>query len=231
MIAKLGMLARTARVGIRRSVARARRRGVIKDFHLLYYYGDTWRNTRWLGRRILKTPLDLWQYQDIIHSQRPDVILETGTFEGGSAAFLADICDLVGHGRIITIDIEHDLDALPKHDRVTYLTGSSTSDEIHERVRDELKDAETVLVLLDSDHTAGHVRQELEIFQHYVTPGSYMVVEDTNVNGHPVGPRFGPGPMEAVDDFLRTSPPFVIDSGREQYMMTQNPRGYLRRLP
>lgn len=204
---------------------------MIDDFHLLYYYGDTWQNTHWLGRRILKCPLDLWQYQDMIVTLRPDVILETGTAEGGSAAFLADICELVGHGRIVTVDIDHPLETLPKHDRITYVTGSSTSDGVHERIREEIEGAQTVLVLLDSDHSAAHVRAELELFQHYVTPGSYMVVEDTNVNGHPAGPRFGPGPMEAVDDFFKSSPPFVIDPERERYLMTQNPRGYLRRLP
>jgi len=202
---------------------------VIDDFHLLYYYGDTWQNTHWMGRRILKCPLDLWQYQDIIYTQRPDVILETGTADGGSAAFLADICELVGHGRIVTIDIDHSLQTLSKHDRISYLTGSSISDAIHDRIREEIAEANTVLVLLDSDHSEAHVRQELERFQHYVTPGSYIIVEDTNVNGHPAGPNFGPGPMEAVRDFLNTTSSFKADATRERYLMTLNPSGYLRK--
>lgn len=219
-----------ARVGMRRAIARLRRKSTIENFHLLYYYGDTWQNTHWMGRQILKCPLDLWQYQDIIHSLRPDVIVETGTAEGGSAHFLADLCDLVGHGRIVTVDINHPLDRLPKHDRITYVTGSSVAPDVVARVASEVKDADTVLVLLDSDHSAGHVRQELEHYQHFVTPGSYVVVEDTNVNGHPAGPGFGPGPMEALDDFLKGNDRFVIDKTRERYLMTQNPRGYLRRV-
>jgi cephalosporin hydroxylase len=220
---------KTSRVGIRRAVTRARRQGVIDDFHLLYYYGDTWKNTYWMGRRILKCPLDLWQYQEMIVSLKPDVILETGTADGGSALFLSQMCDLAAHGRVVTIDIDHPLDKLPRHDRITYVTGSSISEPVLERVRQEVKDADTVLVILDSDHSESHVRKELEAFQHFVTPDSYMVVEDTNVNGHPVGPRFGPGPMEAVDDFMTTTDRFVIDSNRERFLMTQNPKGYLRR--
>lgn len=222
--------ARKLRVGAQRAIARARRRGAINDFHLLYYYGDTWKNTHWMGRRILKCPLDLWQYQDIIYSLRPDVIVETGTADGGSAQFLADICDLVDHGRVITVGLDHPFDRLPQHDRITYVTGSSVSPEVLERIRKEVATAETTLVLLDSDHTADHVRQELEHYSRFVTPGSYIVVEDTNINGHPAGPGFGPGPMEALDDFLSTEDRFIIDSDRERYLMTQNPRGYLRRV-
>lgn len=201
----------------------------MKDFHLLYYYGDTWQNTHWMGRKILKCPLDLWQYQEIVVSMRPDVILETGTAAGGSALFLAHLCDLTGHGRIVTVDIHHPLDMLPAHERITYVTGSSVAPDVLDQVRAELGGATTVLVLLDSDHSAAHVRSELDHYQHFVTPGCYMVVEDSNVNGHPAGPRFGPGPMEAIDGFLATNPPFDVDASRERYLMTQNPRGYLRR--
>ena len=63
-----------------------------------------------------------------------------------------------------------------------------------------------------------------------VTVGSYVVVEDTNVNGHPAYPEFGPGPMEAVDAFLAEDDRFEVDAGREKFFMTFNPRGYLRKV-
>ena len=86
------------------------------------------------------------------------------------------------------------------------------------------------MVILDSDHRKDNVLAELRAYSPLVQPGDYLIVEDTNVNGHPLVPDFGPGPMEAVDEFLATDDSFEIDPAREKFYMTFNPRGYLRRL-
>lgn len=201
------------------------------EFHKLYYYGadQTLRKTRWLGNRVIKCPLDLWVYQEIIWDTRPDLIVETGSGRGGSAYFMACMCDLAGHGRIVTIDVR-DVER-PKHDRVTYLHGSSTEPAIVERVRAAAEGAGSVMVLLDSDHSREHVAEELRHYAPLVTPRSYLIVEDTNVNGHPVVPDHGPGPMEALDEFLASEAgaDFSIDADCEKFFLTMNPRGYLRR--
>ncbi len=99
------------------------RRGVTKDireaFHRLYFdlSTETWGNTSWLGAPTQKCPLDLWIYQEIIAETRPDLIVETGTAAGGSALFLASVCELLGAGRVITIDVAA-ADERPSHDRV-----------------------------------------------------------------------------------------------------------------
>lgn len=62
-----------------------------------------------------------------------------------------------------------------------------------------------------------------------VTLGNYLIVEDTNINGHPVLPGWGPGPMEAVEEFMQEAEDFVVDQSREEFLLTFNPRGYLRR--
>jgi len=85
------------------------------------------------------------------------------------------------------------------------------------------------MAILDSDHARDHVLRELELYGPLVTPGCYVIVEDTNVNGHPVSPEFGPGPREAVDEFLRRNDDFEVDRERERLLMTFNPSGYLRR--
>jgi cephalosporin hydroxylase len=87
-----------------------------------------------------------------------------------------------------------------------------------------------VLVVLDSDHSRDHVLAELRAYAPLVTPGSYLVVEDTNVNGHPVYEAFGPGPMEAVQDFLKERDDFEVDRSREKFLLTFNPGGWLRKL-
>jgi cephalosporin hydroxylase len=203
----------------------------VAGFHELYYGSrrQTWKNTFWLGVAAEKCPLDLWIYQEILVERRPDVIVETGTAAGGSSLYLATLCDVLDHGTIVTVDIE-DLPDRPVHRRVSYVHGSSVADETVERVRSLVPPGSTTMVILDSDHSKEHVLGELQIYAELVTPGQYLVVEDTNVNGHPVRPDFGPGPMEAVRDFLADDARFEVDADREKFFMTFNPGGYLRRV-
>jgi cephalosporin hydroxylase len=204
---------------------------IVRRFHKLYYDAQqrTWKNTFWLNVPTAKCPLDLWIYQEIICATKPEIIIETGTAYGGSALFLASICDLVNHGRIITIDIAEQ-PGRPEHQRIKYLSGSSTAAEIVGEVRRSIKADDRVMAVLDSDHSAEHVRHELNIYSPMVTVGSYLIVEDTNVNGHPVLPLYGAGPMEAVEEFIRGRTDFVHDREREKFFMTFNPKGYLRRV-
>ena len=64
----------------------------------------------------------------------------------------------------------------------------------------------------------------------FTTRNSYMIVEDSNVNGHPIMSNWGEGPFEAVEEFLRDNDSFEIDKEREKYYMTFNPNGYLRKI-
>lgn len=222
---------RTLHAAIYRRIALdpADEQSVITEFHRLYYDVRVWRNTRFMGHDILKCPLDLWLYQEILHELRPAVIVETGTAYGGSALYLASICDMLDRGRIFTIDVV-DRPERPVHPRITYVKGSSVDRDVVARVRREVGDESPVLVLLDSDHSRDHVLAELEVYAPMVTRGSYLVVEDTNLNGHPVTPDHGPGPMEAVEAFLAGHTAFEHDAAMDKFMMTFNPRGYLKRI-
>jgi len=204
-------------------------KSLVSRFHKFYYNFGTYANTFWLGIPVLKTPTDLWIYQEIIHELKPDIIIECGTYQGGTALFLASICDLVQHGKILTIDIEARSDR-PHHPRIYYLLGSSTSQEVVTQVGRLVRGAARVMVILDSDHHKEHVLDELRIYSQFVTDGSYLIVEDTNVNGHPIRPDFGPGPMEAVEAFLKETQDLVIDKSREKFHLTFNPNGYLKRI-
>jgi cephalosporin hydroxylase len=207
-------------------------RALARHFNRAYYYSieGTVYGASWLGVRAVKYPTDMWVYQELIHEQRPELIIETGTFLGGSALFMAHVCEQLGCGTVVSIDLE--LGAygpLPDHRRIRYLKGSSTEAPILEQVRTMLPDSGNVMVILDSLHTFEHVLAELNAYAPLVPPGGFVVVEDTNVNGHPVLPRWGPGPMEAVDAYLAKDPALSIDSSREKFMLTSNPRGFLRR--
>ncbi|MEN6602938.1 MAG: CmcI family methyltransferase [Bryobacteraceae bacterium] len=204
---------------------------VVAAYHRWYHANGatTFNNTFWLGIPTQKCPLDTWTYQEILAETKPDVLVETGTYKGGSSFFYASIFDLMKHGRIITVDIE-DYPGKPPHERIQFLMGSSTSDAVLRKVRDSIRPGEKVMVALDSDHHKDHVGRELALYSPLVSPGMYLVVEDTHFNGHPILPHHGPGPMEAVDEFVAAHPEFVIDRSREKFGMTFNPRGWLKRV-
>jgi cephalosporin hydroxylase len=205
---------------------------LIDRFHFLYY--DSWRHGKgtielsWFGHRTLKCPLDLWIYQEILVETRPDVVVESGTAFGGSALYLAWLLDGLDHGRVISIDTEQRGEP-PAHPRIEYLRGSSTDPQILDNVRAATHGRRT-MVILDSDHSQAHVAAELEAYRGIVSVGGYLIVEDTDINGHPARPEFGPGPMEALQAFLATTDDFEVDRSRERFLLTLNPSGYLRRL-
>lgn len=203
---------------------------VTTQFHKLYYRTEerTWGNTRWLGTKVLKCPLDLWIYQEILHEVQPDVLIECGTASGGGTHFFASMMDLLGKGKVLSIDINSY--EKPQHDRITYLTGSSTAPEMLQTIKAAIKPTDTVMVVLDSDHSKAHVLEELRLYSPLVTKNSYLAVEDSNQNGHPVSPFSGPGPMEAIQEFLGTTRAFVVDRSREKFYLSFNPSGYLKKV-
>jgi cephalosporin hydroxylase len=205
------------------------------NFHTLYFNAMVQRELQgrmdtWMGIPILKCPLDLWVYQEIVVETRPTVIVETGTFQGGSALYFCHLFDLLAaNGRVITIDALC-RDGVPMHPRLTCLTGSSTSDAIVRQVQSALSPQDRTMVVLDSDHHADHVRRELDLYSPLVPPNGYLIVEDSNVTGNPVfDPRYERGPIEAIAAFLADGAPFTPDRSREKFLLTFNPKGYLRR--
>lgn len=179
---------------------------------------------RFLGVPTLKNPLVLWVYQEILWDKRPDLILEAGTAHGGSALYLATILDAIGAGRVITVDWRNR--GRPPHPRITYLQGLSTDPEVLEAMRPTTG---ATMVVLDAGHQKHLVLDELRCYSPFVSHDQYLVVEDTNLNGNPIRPDYGPGPMEAVEEFLSETGDFEVDRSRERFEFTSNPRGYLLR--
>lgn len=190
----------------------------------------TWANTLWRGVPVQKLPLDLWVLQEIIVETCPTVIVETGAKFGGSALFFADLLELGGGGSVISIEISGErLDARAHgHPGITFIENDSTNATVIERVRG-LCEGRRIMVVLDSDHRAEHVLRELDGYGPLVSPGCYLVVEDTIVNGNPISRDFGPGPAEAIADWLPAHPEFEVDRSREKFMATFQPGGYLER--
>ncbi|MED2790239.1 cephalosporin hydroxylase family protein [Bacillus wiedmannii] len=203
---------------------------ISNEFLKLYYDSNVWlHDTHWLGVPICKLPSDLFLYQEIIHELKPDLIIECGTFYGGSALYLASMLDLIGKGHVLTIDIFPQPNR-PSHDRITYVTASSVSVQAVQTILSMRKPDDVILVILDSDHSKEHVSKELLLYKSIVTKGSYLIVEDTSINGNPLSPDWGPGPMEAVEEFLAKNNNFIIDESKHKFFISFNPKGFLKKI-
>jgi len=184
----------------------------------------------WMGVTARKMVLDAWVYQQIIYEIRPEIIIEIGNAEGGSTKYLANMLDLVGGGDVIGVDIDHSI-FKGHHPRISLVTGDSLAPETLRRVA-ELARGRTGLVIHDGDHTREHVLADLRAYAGFVSVGGYFIVEDTLIDLFRAGDGLGgvDGPLGAVEQFLKEDTHFRVDSEREFFLLTYNPRGYLKRL-
>jgi cephalosporin hydroxylase len=177
----------------------------------------------------------MWNYQELMFENDIHWVLETGTRHGGSALFFADLLANAGReGKVISVDVSHDdlhADVAP-HPRIKLLLGDSAAPELVTILRELIPASRrhALLLILDSDHAAAHVLRELRLLVPLLREGDYLIVEDTIVNGNPVRPDFGPGPLEAIEAYLAESPERLRpDTAREEkFGCTFAYRGYYR---
>ncbi|HKA56378.1 MAG TPA: CmcI family methyltransferase [Candidatus Binatia bacterium] len=209
---------------------------LIYSFNQLYVSAGVVRHTYWLGIPTLQTPTDMWMLQEIITELKPDFLVETGTYLGGSSLYFATVLSQVTpQGRVITVDVEdyrrkgHDASQFAVfRERVDFLQGSSLAPEVVQAIALKVQ-GHRVLVMLDSRHSRAYVRQELEQYAPLVSVGSYVVVHDTN-RGVPAAWNFGHGPLGAIHEFLAHHLEFVLDRSREKFLLSYCPSGYLQRI-
>ena len=202
----------------------------------------------WLGRPIIQLPEDMMRLQEVIYTVKPDVIIETGVAHGGSLVFYASLCKSMEKGRVMGIDIEirpHNRKAIEEHflsSLITLIEGSSIAPETIEQARAQVKEGETVMIMLDSNHTKEHVLAELYAYAPMVSKGSYIVAMDGIMEQVAGAPRTKAdwawnNPKAAALEFVRTNPDFVIEEpsllfneGLITQRVTYWPGGFIKRI-
>jgi cephalosporin hydroxylase len=185
-----------------------------------YVYSFTW-----LGRPMIQLPEDMIRLQEVIYALKPDVIIETGVAHGGGVVFYAGLCRLIGKGRVVGIDVDirpHNRSAIERHelnDLITLVEGDSTCPSIVTKVKNTIDRRDSVLVLLDSNHTKQHVMAELDAYSPLVSRGSYIVAMDGIMEKVAGGPRSKPewrqdNPRQAALEWVTHNPAFVMEEPR-----------------
>jgi cephalosporin hydroxylase len=202
---------------------------ILQRFHEVWYTAPhTWQYTHFLGVGLMKCPNDLWMYQALLSEYRPRTIIETGTYTGGSAlwfAFLMEMLHIDGH--VYTVDFEDHRTC--DHPRITFLGGDCTNPALVEQIAARAQ--RPLLISLDSDHAADHVRRELELYAPLTEPGEWLIVEDTNIGWKQPDGTGDRGARGGIDDYLAVHPgEFRQDIVCERYLLTMNPGGWMQRM-
>lgn len=183
----------------------------------------------WMGRPIIQHPEDLVRLQEVAYTLKPDVIIETGVAHGGSLILSASLMKAMGRGRVVVgVDIEiraHNRKAIEAHElfpMIRLIEGDSTAPAIVAQAASHVRPGDTVLVILDSNHSRSHVLKELEAYHRLVTPGSYIVATDGIMQDLADAPRGEPGwttdnPAQAAREFVAAHPGFAIEQPKWRF--------------
>lgn len=205
-------------------------------YHRWYYDSEVWKQITYLGVPIQKWVGDLWNYQEVIYRLRPRLIVEFGSYNGGSAVYFAELVQRIWpDGRVFAVDIDLSRldDAAKMHPVIEWLQASTADPAVAERIRILRENLPgPVFIIIDSDHAKQHVLAELENIRGITRPGDYVLVEDGNINGHPVLPGWGEGPYEALAEYFSRHPgDYEHDDKQEaKFGFTFAPKGYLVRI-
>ncbi len=202
----------------------------------------------WMGIPIIQLPEDMIRLQEVIWRVKPDVIVECGVAHGGGSIYLASICKAIGKGRVIGVEVEFRGDHKEQIERhilgplITLINASSIDPATVAQVRRLIHPGETVMVILDSNHSKAHVMAELEAYHSFITPGSYIVATDGCMEDFYDAPIGKPNwkqdnPAAAARDFAASHPEFVFDNPVPQFneskltkTITHWPDAWLKRI-
>ena len=211
----------------------------VHQYHKWWHQSNIWMRSTWRGVVTHKAPTDMWNYQEILHDLKPALVIEFGTRFGGAILYYSDVMKNVygseGKYKLLTVDIEPwNIDKqVFSEPNVEILTSPSSSRRVQERIAHIRKELQgPAFAILDADHAEESVLLELQMLVPVLKPGDYVIVEDTNLDGHEfaVAPGWGPCPYDAITKFMAMNRDiFERDLEREvKFGFSQAYAGFLR---
>lgn len=199
---------------------------------LIYHQRHVIFNQKYKGLKMIKNPFDLITYEEILWEIKPTIVIEIGSSQGGFALWLKDRTQIMRlNTKIVTIDLSgnanRNLNSF-KSDNLMCIVGDCNSSDILSKLKNCISKNDVVLIIEDSSHTFENTFRVLENYKKIVTVGSYIIVEDGICDVLNIGPS--PGPMKAIEKWINDNKNYMIDRTREKYIMTYNPKGFLKRI-
>lgn len=161
--------------------------------------------------------------------------MSSGLIGGGAAIFFSQILNNINpDGKVLTIEIDPSIIdlSIKKYNNIELFVGSSVSDEARAKIKNLINNhSGPIFCILDSDHSKDHVLAEMKLLREFLKKGDYLIVEDSNINGHPIFPGWGEGPYEAIEEYFKLYPEdYKRDTAREKkFGFTFAPHGFLIR--
>jgi cephalosporin hydroxylase len=184
------------------------------------------------GLPMMKHPMDMALYAELIWREKPSMIIEIGSGSGASALWMADMLRSYEYeGYVFSIDIKPPEPEF-KDSRIKFIYGEAANLEPCFSGR-SISSVHPILVIEDSSHLSSDTLAVLNFFAPHMQAGEYIIVEDGNVSDIGNAQAREGGPLKAIHQFLEENPEFAVDRSycdRYGYNATANPDGYIKRM-
>ena len=215
---------------------------ILYGYDILFEKTQRFGLSKWLGVQCQQDPSDGILIQTLLWEIKPDLIIDLGTNNGGSALFFASIMNYYNQkGKIITVDVKNFTEnwinlckdcSNPAESPlwkqyVTFYQGYTTDQKILETVQKHVNESKIVFVIQDASHSGVDVYHDLVAYSKFVSVGSYIIAQDTKLDRI----SRGNGITSNIEKFINENNNFIINRDVETlFYYTQHAKGYLKRI-